>query len=182
MLGLSVLLGIALFIVLALFVAAQVKKRTNSTFAKYAVLVVFALIPTWDLVPGQLYHQHLCQTEGGVRVFKTIEVEKEYFLPNGQPDEKKIREQLLDHVVGEPDRAFSRLFHITRDQTFLVDKQTRERLGTAIDFWYYGGWFMASLLPLGSSTMCPQDPKFGFSGSLLREVVRPQADAHLGGR
>lgn len=181
MLGLSVLLGIALFIVLALFVAAQVKKRTNSTFAKYAVLVVFALIPTWDLIPGQLYHAHLCETEGGVKVFKTIEIDRAYFLPNGQPDEKKIREQLLDWV-GEPDRTFSTLFHITKNQDLLVDKHTGERLGIATDFWYYGGWLKKKLLPEGASTICPQYPNFSVSSSLLGEIVRPQTGAHLGGQ
>jgi len=179
MFGLAFLVACGLYVWLAIFVAKRVGKGTGSKLAKYVTIAVFALIPTWDILPGQLYHQHLCKTEGGVKVFKTIEVDKAYFLPDGLPDETKIREQLLDRT-GEPDRAFSTLFHIAKYQTVLIDKRTGERLGTATDFWHYGGWFQASLLHLGGSTICPQYPNFSVSSSLLREVVRPQNDMHLG--
>ena len=181
MFGLAFLVVCGLYAWLAFFVAKHVGKGTGRKLAKYIALAVFALIPTWDLIPGQLYHEQLCKTEGGVKVFKTIEIDRAYFLPSGQPDEKKIREQLLDWV-GEPDRDFSTLFHITKNQDLLVVKHTGERLGTATDFWYYGGWFQVSLLHLGGSTICPQYPNFSVSSSLLRGVVRPQADTQLGGQ
>lgn len=181
MFGLAVLVALGLYIYLAKIIVQIVGKRTESKLGKYATIAVFVLIPTWDIIPGQLYHQHLCKTEGGVKVFKTIEIDEAYFLPNGQPDEKKIREQLLDRVVGEPDRTFSTLFHITKDQTFLVDKQTGARLGSATDFWYYGSWIKKKILPEASSTICPQYPNFSVSSSLLQEVVRPRADTQLGG-
>ena len=182
MFGVAFLVACGLYIALALFVAKRVGKAWDSKLARYATIAMFVLLPTWDLIPGQLYHDHLCKTEGGIKVFKTIEIDRAYFLPNGQPDEKKIREQLLDRVVAEPDRTFSTLFHITKDQTFLVDKQTGERLGTTTDFWYYGGWFQASLLHLGSTTICPQDPNHDVYSDSLRDVVRPRVDTQLGGQ
>ncbi len=180
MFGLAFLVACGLYAWLALFVAKQVGKGMGSRLARYSTVVAFALLPTWDLIPGQLYHEHLCKTEGGVKVFKTIEVEKAYFLSDGRPDEKGLQERV--DWVGEPDRTFSTLFHITKNQVFLVDKRTGDRLGTATDFWYYGGWFQASFLHLGGSTICPQHPKFGFYGSLLQEVVRSQTDTNLGER
>lgn len=182
MFGVAFLVVCGLYIWLALFVAKRVGASTDSRLAKYVTIAVFALIPTWDLIPGKLYHEHLCKTEGGVKVFKTVEIDRTYFLPNGQADEKKIREQLLGYLVGEPNRTFSTLFHITKDEAFLVDKRTGERLGTLTNFWYYGGWFQASLLHLGGSTICPRDSNHDVYSDLLRAVVRPQADTKLGGQ
>jgi hypothetical protein len=180
MFGLAFLVACGLYVWMALFVAKQVGKGTGSRLSKYSTLVAFALLPTWDLIPGQLYHEHLCKTEGGVKVFKTIEVEKAYFLPDGRLDEKKLEERV--DWVEKPDRTFSMLFHITKNQDLLIDKRTSEQLGTATDFWYYGGWFQASFLHLGGSTICPQYPNYGVSSSLLREVVRPRPDMNLGGQ
>lgn len=174
MFGLAFLVACGLYAWLALFVAKQVGKGTGSKLAKYVAIAVFALLPTWDLIPGRLYHEHLCKTEGGVKVFKTIEVERAYFLPDGRPDEKRLQERV--DWVGEPDRTFSTLFHITKNQDLLVDKRTGEQLGTATDFWYKGGWFKRIILPDALSTICPQYPNYSVSSSLLREVVRPETN------
>jgi len=171
MYGFAVLVVCGLYVVLALFVTKRVGRTTESKFARHGIMVIFGLIPLWDILPGQLYHQYLCKTEGGVKVFKTIEIPGTYFLPNGQPDEKKIHEDFVDWE-GEPNRAFSRLFHMTKNQDVLLDKHTREPLGTATDFWYYGGWLKVMVLPGALSTICPQYPHFTVSNSLLREVVR----------
>ena len=173
MYGFAVLVVCGLYAAFALFVTKRVWRITESKLARYGIMVMFGLIPVWDILPGQLYHQYLCRTEGGVKVFKTIEIPATYFLSTGQPDEKKVHEDFVDWE-GEPDRAFSRLFHMTKNQDVLLDKHTRARLGTATDFWFYGGWLNVMVLPGASSTICPQYPNFSVSSSLLREVVRPQ--------
>lgn len=175
MFGLAFLVACGLYVWLALVVARRVGKGTGSKLAKYATIVVFVLIPTWDILPGQLYHAHLCKTEGGIQVFKTIEIPKAYFLPNGQPDDNKIDHDLLVWS-GEPDRTFSKLFHITKNQDLLLNKRTQERLGTATDFWYKGGWLKKTILPDALSTNCPEYPNFTISSSLLRAVVRSETN------
>jgi hypothetical protein len=163
----------------ALFVAKQVWKRTNSRFARYSTLAAFALIPTWDILPGQLYHEHLCKTEGGVKVFKTIMVDKAYFLPDGRPDEEKLQERVDWHYAL--DRSYSTTFHITKTEGTLSDKKTSDRLGTATGFLHYGGWIEASILRLGAYTQCPQYPNGSEISILWREVIHPGSDAHEGG-
>lgn len=180
MVGLIILVLCGLYVGLALFVAKQVGKGSSSKFAKYTTIAVFVLIPTWDVIPGQLYHGHLCETEGGVKVFKTLEVDKTYFLPDGQPDEEKLGNRFDRPSVV--DRTYSKVFHITKYQRSIVDKQTGNNLGTATDFWHYGGWFMKMILPDASSTVCPQYQKHAVSSSLWREVVHPRVDVQSGGQ
>lgn len=139
MFGLAFLIVCGLYVTLALFVAKRIGRHRNKTIAKLVTLVVFTLIPTWDIIPGQLYHAYLCKTHGGVKVLKTIEMEKIYFLPDGQPDEKKLLE-VLDWQTTV-DRSYSKIFHIARYQATLFYRKDRSHLGTVTDFWYYGGWF-----------------------------------------
>ena len=80
MYGFAVLVVCGLYVVLALFVTKRVWRTTESKLARYGIMVICGLIPTWDILPGQLYHQYLCKTEGGVKVFKTIEIPGTYFL------------------------------------------------------------------------------------------------------
>jgi hypothetical protein len=180
MFGLAFLVACGLYAWLAFFVAKQVGKGTGSQLAKYITLVVVVLLPTWDILPGQLYHQHLCKTEGGVKVFKTIEVEKAYFLPDGRPDEKRIQE-IVDWRYTL-DRGYSTTFHITRTEGTLGDKKTGDRLGAATGFLHYGGWIEASILRLGAYAQCPQYPKGSEISILWREVIRPVSDAHERGK
>lgn len=180
MVGLIILVLCGLYVGLALFVAKQVGKGSSSKFVKYTTIAVFVLIPTWDVIPGQLYHGHLCETEGGIKVFKTLEVDRTYFLPDGQPDEEKLRELIEEQVIT--DRDFSKILHITKDQISLFDRQAGVPIGTAVDFWYYGGWFMKMILPDASSRICPGYPHHTMPSSLWRKVVRSQSDVNSGGR
>jgi hypothetical protein len=180
MFGLALLIACGLYVWVALFVAKQVGKGMGSNLAKYLTLTVFVLLPTWDILPGQLYHQHLCKTEGGVKVFKTIEVDKAYFQPDGRSDEKKIEERVEWQMNF--DRSYSTAFHIARSENILIDRKTGERLGTAIGFAHYGGWFEASFLRLGRYTLCPQYPHHSEGGTLLREVIHPISDLQGGGK
>lgn len=178
MFGLAFLVVCGLYGWLALFAAKQVGKGTGSRVAKYVTIAVFALIPTWDILPGQLYHEHLCKTEGGVKVFKTIEVDKAYFLPDGRPDEKTLQELVDWHYTL--DRGYSATFHITKTEGTLSDKETGDRLGTAIGFLHYGGWIEASILRLGAYTQCPQYPSGSAISILWHEVIQPVSDVREG--
>ena len=69
MIGLIFLLVLALYAGMAWFIV----KALPSKRAKYTVIAIFVLIPTWDVVPGWFYLWYLCETEGGVKVFKSVE-------------------------------------------------------------------------------------------------------------
>ncbi|MGE3154315.1 MAG: hypothetical protein AB7G48_16350 [Nitrospiraceae bacterium] len=173
MFGLAVLLLCGLYVGLARYMAQRMEVRTQSKLAKYATIAIFVLIPTWDIIPGRLYHQYICQKEGGVEVFKTIEVDKTYFMPDGRLDEKKLLLERLDWQTTM-DRAFSRVFHMTKHQGVLIDKENGEHLGMATGFSYFGGWLHTTILIEAAPDPCPQ---FGrdLYGTLWRQVVRQNA-------
>lgn len=177
MLGIAVLVMCGLYVGLALSVVQRVGSKRK--FAKVLMGAVFALIPTWDIIPGQLYHQYLCKTEGGIQVFKTVEVDRTYFLPDGQPDEEK-----LGHRFDRPsivDRAYSKVFHITKYQRSIVDKETGDNMGTATDYWYSGGWLKKAVLPDSASEVCPRYPNHTVSSSLWKKVILLRSEAKSGG-
>lgn len=69
MIGLIFLLVLAVYVGVAWFIV----KALPSKKSKYIGMAVFVLIPTWDVVPGWVYLQHLCQAEGGVKIYKPVE-------------------------------------------------------------------------------------------------------------
>ena len=75
------MIGLIFLLVLAIYVGAAwfIVKALSSKKAKYTVIAVFVLIPTWDVVPGWLYLQYLCKTEGGVKVYKSVEGVEGFF-------------------------------------------------------------------------------------------------------
>ena len=172
--GLFVLLGFIAYVALAIFIVSAIGKYSGSKIAKYVAIVVFVLIPAWDIIPGQLYFQHLCETEAGVKVFKTVELDRSYFKPDGKPDDQKLAER-YPHVA-KFDRNFSTIFHIAKTESTIQDKQTKEILGTAANFSYRGGWLTAFVLVDATGASCPANPSFGMHSAVLERVFRPNAN------
>jgi hypothetical protein len=156
MVALYLLIALILYILLAWLVVYLVKKYTGSTIAKYFTVAVFILIPSWDILPGRLYFQRLCKKEAGIKVFKTVEVEKTYFKSDGAPDEERLSHRFKSQM--EVDRKFSSIFHIAKIESSIQDYESGELLATATDLRYHGGWLFATFLPQGESTVCPSYP------------------------
>lgn len=173
--GFFVLLGLIAYVVMAKFIVKAIGKYSESKVARYGAIAVFVLIPTWDIVPGQAYFHHLCRKDAGVKVFKTVQVEKAYFLPNGEPDQKKLAERFEGPLKF--DDEFSRLFHIRMAVGSVVEKQTGETLGTATNLSHFGGWVAANLFPQGPPDNCP-----GYSvySDLWKSVIKPEHEATAG--
>lgn len=171
MFALGLLIALVLYVGLAWMMAKLIGRYTDSKIARYLLIAIVVLIPTWDIIPGRLYFQYLCEREAGVKVLKTVEVASTYFLPNDQPDEKKLADLYTSSMKVE--REFSRLFHIMRIQSFIHDKRTEEVLGIATDLSYYGGWLAAHLFPQGPPTVCPYYPVHSLK---WKEVIRPKRD------
>ncbi len=58
------------FVKLAGKLGAQPKGKVTVALIS---LATFALIPTWEIIPAQRQFEHLCQTEAGVKIYKTID-------------------------------------------------------------------------------------------------------------
>jgi hypothetical protein len=177
---LGLVLALVVYYYLARFALKMVSKFYPGKLAKYVAIAVFVLIPTWDIIPGQLYFSYLCRTQAGTKVFKTVEVDKTYFLKSGQPDEERLRDQY--EGIIKVDRQFSRLFHIAKIQSSVRDKRSNEVLGTATDLANYGGWINANLFPQGPPDTCPKSPNHSLHAIIWREVIKPKTDFPAGGK
>lgn len=152
--GFFILLGLIAYVVLAKFIVRAIGKYSGSKAAKYCAIAVFVLIPTWDIVPGWLYFSHLCEKEGGIKVFKAAEVDKSYFQANGQPDENKLSMSSMFTVLHKDNREYSPIFHIAKFESVLHDKQANEVLAVDVHLAHYGGWLYAYLFPQGPPAKC----------------------------
>lgn len=180
MFGLAFLVVCGLYVWLALFVAKQVGKGTDSKLAKYATIAAFVLIPLWDMIPGQLYFHHLCEKEAGAKVIKTVYVDKSYFTVTGMPDQKLLADQFVE--TSKFDREFFPLFHIEKIESAIQDKQSNEVLGTGTNFSYRGGWLSRFLFRDASGALCPDYRYFGESAVMWQGVIKPKPSSTEGGK
>ena len=176
--GFAVLLALIAYVFVARAVARAVEKKTGSKKAKYLTIAIFVLIPTWDIIPGWLYFKHLCDTQAEIKVFKTVEIGKEYFLVNGQPDGQKLGNQYVGTFSF--DKEFSPLFHIAKEESVLQDKQTGEMLGATKDFAYRGGWLTRFVLPDATWSPCPAYEQISAHMVLWRKVIKPKPSTTQG--
>src|SRR5438445_4093492 len=63
---------------------------TTSRRDRLVIMFVFGsilvLIPTWDVLWGRIYLSYLCSTAAGMKVYKSVPLEKKYFKENGDLD------------------------------------------------------------------------------------------------
>lgn len=182
MIALGLLLGLVLYVSLAIFLAWFLPRHFDPGRAKViattVILLGFALIPTWDIIPGRLYFNHLCETEGGVRVFRTVEgVEGFYYFPGAE-----IRREVLEHYgykfievgangsffryfkasnnlakkkIGELKSEFgvkhnreTLFWNIKKYAEQIVRLDGGEVLATKIQYEYEGSWIQKKAIPL----------------------------------
>lgn len=143
----------------------------STKVAQGLTLAFFVLLPTWDIIPSRLYFEHLCETEAGVRAFKTIELDQSYFRPDGRPDDRK----LLDRYAQSSkwNRDFSSWAHISRIDGAIQDKETGELLGVVTDFVYFGGWVSSRIAPMSSAT-CPSYPNHAVHSIIWSQIFKPK--------
>lgn len=105
MIGLGFFLAFFLYIGLALLTSYWIRRPFNAPktkrIAQVLTLITFALIPTWDIIPGKLYFNNLCETEGGLKIYKTVEgVEGFYYEPGASPSGEVLRTYGYKFVEG----------------------------------------------------------------------------------
>lgn len=143
---------------------------SSSTRALQGItLAAVVLLPTWDIIPSRLYFEHLCETEAGIKVFRTVEVDQSYFRPDGRPDDRKLVERYVQSSKQTPD--YSLWAHITKVEGTIRDRETGELLGVAMDFTYYGGWVEATIAPMSPIT-CPRFPNHVIHDIILQEIFK----------
>jgi hypothetical protein len=181
MIALALLIGLVFYIFIAKLIVLLVGKladllaMTGATrrTMQTTCIAILVLIPTWDIMPGWIYFEHLCDSQAEMKILKRIDLEEKYFLPNGQADGQKVGDNFKGLFTS--DKQFSPLFHIEKRESSLQDGRTGEVLGTTKEFVYRGGWLTRLILP-DVRFLCSQYQHTGAHMVLWREVIRPKRD------
>jgi hypothetical protein len=130
---------------------------------------VFFLIPVWDQIIGSLYFQHLCRTEGGSKVYKTVRLGPEYWS-DGVLDRKSLERRFEFPTVSQ--EKYSRLFNIKLGRDLVVDTRTNEVIGSDTYFIHFGGWLVNSVGFHVRGASCPAS-KLDKYQAFLQKVFKP---------
>lgn len=166
MIGLSILLAVVAYVWLARVVTRRIENRA----ARYTVIAIFILVPTWDVIPGKLYFNHLCENEAGLKIYKTVEdVEGFRVYSVVEPDALKkygykyqewsegnqlyryaldaggkiVRQEVTDPIARYAMDGTGWVplsWNVKRSQIFILDQQTKERLAVWTIFSTGGNW------------------------------------------
>ena len=92
------LLAIAV-LVLYIWIWKKVFGRIQPVWGKALAFVLAILIPTGDAIYGRIVLNQMCEAEGGLRVYKTIENVDGFFESRG-PNERMVRELGFEFSEG----------------------------------------------------------------------------------
>lgn len=148
-------------------IAWVIVKRLHTKKAKIIALVIFIIIPTWDEIIGRIYFKNLCETEAGVKIFKTVELGKEFFLRSGEIDMNTagrlpakggevntLRIETRFPVIRRSTEV-SQIFKINKYEVSITEKATNNVLARHTNFSYFGGWLARHSTPHVTGIRCP---------------------------
>lgn len=180
MIGLFTLLAVIAYIWLARFIAKRIKGRT----AKYIVIAILILIPTWDIIPGKLYFKHLCENEAGVKVYQTVELPAEYWDEKGGARffneygylDHKFWVDKLDESGGHVER-YSAVFAIDKDTSPIKERSSQKVLAEVTTFRFWGSWVSRNFSPHNTASTCEFVQPSDFSRNFYGQLFKPATSA-----
>ena len=146
---------------LALWLTRVIKSRHFYTV--FLLLLLFFWLPgLWDVILGRAYFHYLCQTDGGVHIYETVELGDEYWNEDGSPT-FYTEKGAFDGSVFEGKYKFVRNNHpkmglgstIKKRPRQIIETETDRVLGEWVLYEYLGGWVVHNLQPfMVGSTLC----------------------------
>ena len=85
------------YLVISIWVIAKVKPR----WGKWVALLIAVLIPTADAVYGRMKLKALCATEGGMKIFRTVEGVEGFYNMGGSADDGLLVKHEYRFVEGD---------------------------------------------------------------------------------
>lgn len=185
MIVLTLLAVFAIYIIVAILVTRFFIKRARTRQGKWlkglAAVAIFVLIPTWDAILGTIYFRYLCATEGGVRVYKVVELRPEYWTSEGKPKFLGHGGGLDEEMLGgqyqyqrSSQENYVPLFKIDKDRKVVIERTTGQPVGQLIWFLYWGGWLANSTGFHVSAASC-HGLKVGLYQDFLRHIFKPKS-------
>jgi hypothetical protein len=158
MIGLFILGALVLYLAFAVWIV----KRQKTKRVRWIAITILVLIPTWDEIVGRAYFQYLCATDGGIKVYKTVELPAEYWDEQGRPDFKFVKQENVQlglagrYAMPLEGETISKLFRIEKDVSSIKDFKTGELLGMVVSFRYFGGWVVNNTGAHPAAVRCPR--------------------------
>ncbi|WP_143012134.1 hypothetical protein [Desulfuromonas thiophila] len=144
-------------------------------------IVVLLLIPTWDEIGGRIYLRHLCATQAGVKIYKTIELPAKYWDESGEPmffnqygyldHDFWVKE--LDESGGRIER-YSSIFSIDKDTSPVKERLGQKVLAEVTTFRFWGGWIRRNFSPNNVADSCVFISKPEFSREFYGQLFEPE--------
>ena len=86
MTGLIVLGFVLAYVAIAAGIASMAKGGW-----RVLVIVVFILIPTWDIIPGKIALARLCEQEGGIKIYRSVKGVEGFLSLDGRAYEEYFK-------------------------------------------------------------------------------------------
>ncbi len=142
-------------------VVRSVKGKGKKWGAFFILVFSFYLPLGWDIMLGRAYFYYLCETQGGVHVYSTVELGSEYWAADGSPvfissdgfsDGDEFNRKYIFKKVAQ--RNFFKTLNIAKYPDQVINTETGGVLGEKISFVYFGGWFLNSTGFVVAGTRC----------------------------
>src|ERR1039457_1543473 len=105
MYALAIIIVLYFYIRLAMWVAKSMASKRESNLWKWSVrsvvALIFIIIPTAYSIAGDIYFDHLCSTEAGVKIYQTVELPAEYWDEKGNPKFIKENGELERSILND---------------------------------------------------------------------------------
>jgi hypothetical protein len=95
--------GLFVLFLLGLYIwgAYKIVRWIKPVWGKALVVVAVLLIPTADAVYGRIKLKQMCETDGGLKIYKTVEGVEGFYEPSTLLDETWIRKYKFAFVEGQ---------------------------------------------------------------------------------
>jgi hypothetical protein len=173
-LGALVVLALAVILVVTSIVTVKVVRQKKTNVGKLLVSIGIPLIAIvvvfGDELAAVIYMHVLCKTEGGPRVYKTVDLPTSYFKEASQeywggymPDDKQLKSR-FDLRFEDSAHALG----VSRSRFLIIDRTTSETLGESVRFGARCGWFQ-SMFGIQCGYDCPSGRRID---ELYKQVFR----------
>lgn len=166
MIAISVIVALVIYVWIAVKVTRWLVSLPGISGARWLItlssVVIFILLPIWDEIAGRIYFRHLCETEGGIKVYKTVELGPEYWNPDGSGKFITIEAE-RDGKLLVPDyswksqwnRDFNKVLNIAKQQYSVVEVSTGTEMASRTFFVNFHGWSINHSFAHVTGDRCP---------------------------
>jgi len=183
MIAISITVAIVIYVWVAIKATRWLASAPSTSSAKWLITLssaaVFILLPIWDEIAGHIYFRHLCETEGGIKVYQTIELGPEYWNPDGSGKFITVAAEREGKLLvpgyswkSQWNRDFNKILNIAKQQYSVVEVSTGAEIASKIFFVNFHGWLTNHSFAHVTGDRCPSLDASTYRGLLEQVFVK----------